>query len=166
MGAGNSAVVVDLPRYGPMLSPRVPNLVPIPGPRMERETPGQRPRPNYGHPQAAFLSRAFNLLAAPNPGFDDVPNGAWYASDVAKLAASGITVGCGDGTGFCPSRSTTRGQMATFLYRANQRAMRLQAAVDVLSSRQASSANTQNGVPILNFMSLRVYVGSGVVEGP
>ena len=51
MGAGNSAVVVDLPRWGPMLSPRVPNLVPIPGPRMERETPGQRPRSNYGHPQ-------------------------------------------------------------------------------------------------------------------
>ena len=52
VGAGNSAVVVDLPRWGPMLSPRVPNLVPIPGPRMERETPGQRPRPNYGHPHA------------------------------------------------------------------------------------------------------------------
>ena len=34
MGAGNSAVVVDLPRWGLMLSPRVPNLVPIPGPRM------------------------------------------------------------------------------------------------------------------------------------
>ena len=54
VGAENSAVVVDLPRCGPMLSPRVPNLVPIPGPRMERETPGQRPRPNYGHPQARF----------------------------------------------------------------------------------------------------------------
>ena len=52
VGAGNSAVVVDLPRWGPMLSPRVPNLVPIPGPRMERETPGQRPRPNYGHRHA------------------------------------------------------------------------------------------------------------------
>ena len=52
VGAGNSAVVVDLPRCGPMLSPRVPNLVPIPGPWMQRETPGQRPRPNYGHPQA------------------------------------------------------------------------------------------------------------------
>ena len=31
VGAGNSAVVVDVPRWGPMLSPRVPNLVPIPG---------------------------------------------------------------------------------------------------------------------------------------
>ena len=54
MGAGNSAVVVDLPRCGPMLSPRVPNLVPIPGPWMQRETPGQRPRPNYGHPHLVY----------------------------------------------------------------------------------------------------------------
>ena len=38
VGARNSAVVVDLPRCGPMLSPRVP----IPGPRMDRVTPGQR----------------------------------------------------------------------------------------------------------------------------
>ena len=53
VGAGNSAVVVDLPRSGPMLSPRVPHHVPIPGPGMERETPGQRPRPNNGHPQGA-----------------------------------------------------------------------------------------------------------------
>ena len=52
VGAGNSAVVVDLPRCAPMLSPRVPHHVPIPGPRMERETSGQRPRPNYGHPHA------------------------------------------------------------------------------------------------------------------
>ena len=55
VGAGNSAVVVDLPRCGPMLSPRVSSLVPIPGPRMERETPGQRPRPNYGHPHPPGL---------------------------------------------------------------------------------------------------------------
>ena len=31
MGAGNSAVVVDLPLCGPMLIPRVPHHVPIPG---------------------------------------------------------------------------------------------------------------------------------------
>ena len=73
MGAENSVVGVDLPRWGPMLSPRVPNLVPIPGPRMERETPGQRPRPNYGHPQAAgwvcrgvvyCAQRAFTMRAS------------------------------------------------------------------------------------------------------
>ena len=44
VGAGNSAVVVDVPRWGPMMSPRVPHHVPIPSPRMERETLGQRRR--------------------------------------------------------------------------------------------------------------------------
>ena len=48
-----------------MLSPRVPHHVPIAGPRMERETPGQRPRPNYGHPQAR-LGRASAAAIAPS----------------------------------------------------------------------------------------------------
>ena len=67
---------------------------------------------------AVFLSRAYDLPAGPDPGFSDVPSDAWYAPDVARLAASGITTGCGDGTVFCPGRETTRAQMATFLYRA------------------------------------------------
>ena len=75
---------------------------------------------------AAFLSRAYNLQDGPDPGFGDVPSDAWYAADVARLAASGITVGCGDGTRFCPSRDTTRAQMAAFLWRA-QNPNRLQA---------------------------------------
>ena len=67
---------------------------------------------------AVFLSRAYKLPEGPDPGFVDVASDAWYAAEVAKLAASKITVGCGDRTGFCPGRDTTRGQMATFLYRA------------------------------------------------
>ncbi|MDE2753760.1 MAG: S-layer homology domain-containing protein, partial [Gemmatimonadota bacterium] len=67
---------------------------------------------------AVFLSRAFGLAEGPDPMFNDVHAGAWYAPEVAKLAASGITRGCGDGTGFCPNQNTTRGQMATFLARA------------------------------------------------
>ena len=67
---------------------------------------------------AAFLSRAYNLQDGPDPGFSDVAPDAWYGADVARLAASGITVGCGDGTRFCPSRDTTRAQMAAFLWRA------------------------------------------------
>ena len=70
---------------------------------------------------AVFLSRAYSLPAGPDPGFADVPDDAWYAAEVARLAASGITVGCGDGTNFCPSRATTRAQMATFLWRARVR---------------------------------------------
>ena len=67
---------------------------------------------------AAFLSRAYNLGAGPDPGFSDVSSDAWYAPDVARLAASGITTGCGSGTKFCPNDSVTRAQMATFLWRA------------------------------------------------
>ena len=67
---------------------------------------------------AVFLSRAFDLADGPDPGFGDVPADAWYRAEVARLAASGITVGCGDGSNFCPGRDTTRAQMATFLARA------------------------------------------------
>ena len=67
---------------------------------------------------AVFISRAYDLPDGPDPGFSDVPSDAWYAADVGRLAASKITVGCGDGTRFCHGSDTTRGQMATFLWRA------------------------------------------------
>ena len=67
---------------------------------------------------AVFLARAYALPDGPDPGFSDVSEDAWYASAVARLAASGITAGCGDGTRFCPDQHTTRGEMATFLARA------------------------------------------------
>ena len=66
---------------------------------------------------AVFVSRAFELGDGPDPDFADVPAGTWYAAEVAKLAASGITLGCGDGSGFCPHDNVTRAQMATFLWR-------------------------------------------------
>ena len=71
---------------------------------------------------AVFLSRAYELPDGADPGFSDVVGDAWYANDVARLAASGITVGCGDGSGFCPEQPTTRGEMAVFLKRAYTRA--------------------------------------------
>lgn len=70
---------------------------------------------------AAFLSRAYKLPEGPHPVFSDVADDAWYAAEVARLAASKITDGCGDGTIFCPERATTRAQMATFLHRAENR---------------------------------------------
>ena len=66
---------------------------------------------------AVFLTRAFDLADGPDPGFGDVPATAWFAAEVAKLAASGITVGCG-GSNFCPDRETNRAEMAVFLARA------------------------------------------------
>ena len=67
---------------------------------------------------AVLLSRAFDLPAGPDPDFADVADDAWYADHAARLKASGITVGCGDGANFCGDQITTRAQMATFLHRA------------------------------------------------
>ena len=92
---------------------------------------------------AAFLSRFYGLPEGPDPGFGDVPADAWYAADVAKLAASGITQGCGDGTSFCPGRSTTRGQMATFLHRAEVQARQ--------PCKPAGSAHLDAGFPLPEF---------------
>ena len=75
-------------------------------------------RPVTRAQMAVFLSRAYGLAEGPDPGFSDVAVDAWYARDVAKLVTSGITKGCGDGSGFCPDLDTTRAQMATFLWRA------------------------------------------------
>ena len=89
MGAGNSAVVVDLPRWRPMLSPRVPNLVPIPGPRKERETPGQRPRPNYGHPHAAERSPDGEARGSRRHACHLKPTATRYERSTAPAGAKG-----------------------------------------------------------------------------
>ena len=72
---------------------------------------------------AVFLRRAYGLPAGADPGFSDVPGDAWYADAVSSLAASAITGGCGDGTNFCPAQDTNRAQMATFIHRAENRAV-------------------------------------------
>ena len=52
-----------------------------------------------------------------NGGFDDVPPGTKFASDIAWLWNEGITAGCAPDL-FCPNGLVTRAQMATFLGRA------------------------------------------------
>ena len=67
---------------------------------------------------ATFLTRAFDLEAAPAAGFADVSGGS-HAANIDALAAAGVTVGCSrDPLQFCPTRSVTRAQMALFLARA------------------------------------------------
>ncbi len=69
---------------------------------------------------AAFLVRAFPGSAGDSDGFTDVPSGHPFHTDIAAIAASGITKGCNPpaNTRFCPDRAVTRGQMAAFLVRA------------------------------------------------
>ncbi|MGH8911375.1 MAG: CapA family protein, partial [Acidimicrobiia bacterium] len=65
---------------------------------------------------AAFLVRALGLAPSGEDPFTD-DDSSLFASDIAAIAAAGITNGCGPGR-FCPERPVTRGEMAAFLVRA------------------------------------------------
>ncbi len=69
---------------------------------------------------AAFLVRALGLTddGGGNKFVDD--DGSVFESDIAKLAAAGITKGCNPPLNdqYCPNDPVTRGQMAAFLVRA------------------------------------------------
>jgi uncharacterized protein YkwD len=64
---------------------------------------------------ATFLARALNLPAADRDYFGD-DEGSIHEANINRVAASGITAGCGSGR-FCPNGVVTRGQMAAFLHR-------------------------------------------------
>ena len=79
---------------------------------------------------ATFLVRAVDLQPAQPAGFTDT-GGSVHAANIDALAAVGITVGCSaDPPRYCPDRSVTRAQMATFLYRA----LALQRTIDQASA--------------------------------
>ncbi|MDH3193500.1 MAG: S-layer homology domain-containing protein [Acidimicrobiia bacterium] len=65
---------------------------------------------------AAFLVRGFQLAGSATNSFTD-DNGSPFEGDIDALAAAGITAGCAPER-FCPTRTVTRGEMATFLTRA------------------------------------------------
>ena len=67
---------------------------------------------------AAFLWRKMGKPAgAPNHGFPDVSEKAYYDPAVRWLKAEGITDGVGNTGLFMPDRTVSRGEMATFLWR-------------------------------------------------
>lgn len=65
---------------------------------------------------AAFLVRGFGLPGSATDYFTD-DDGTLFENEINALAAAGITVGCATRS-FCPTRTVTRGEMATFLTRA------------------------------------------------
>ena len=67
---------------------------------------------------ATFLVHAFDLGSAPPAGFTDTGGNA-HQTNIDALAAAGVTAGCNtDPLRYCPDKSVTRAQMATFLHRA------------------------------------------------
>lgn len=65
---------------------------------------------------ASFLARALELAPTSVDYFTD-DDTSIHQGAINRLAAAGITGGCGD-TRYCPKRSVTREQMAAFLKRA------------------------------------------------
>jgi len=66
---------------------------------------------------AGFLWRFRGLpVASSSAPFEDVPIDAPYGPAVDWLAEAQITLGC-SATGFCPSETVTRAEMAVFLWR-------------------------------------------------
>jgi hypothetical protein len=65
---------------------------------------------------ATFLARALHLAPNPVVPFSDVVDNG-HAAGIGAVAAAGIASGFSDGT-YRPNASVTRGQMATFLFRA------------------------------------------------
>lgn len=65
---------------------------------------------------ASFLARALGLPPTGTDYFDD-DDGTTHEQNINRVAAAGITSGCGPGT-YCPNANVSRGQMASFLARA------------------------------------------------
>ena len=65
---------------------------------------------------ATFLDRALSFPATPTDFFTD-DNGSVHHDAINRMAAEGVTLGCGTGL-YCPADSITRAQMASFLARA------------------------------------------------
>ena len=47
-----------------------------------------------------------------NSRFSDVDAHSFHGPFIERMAESGVTAGCGNGTGFCPDGTVTRDQMA------------------------------------------------------
>ena len=91
-------------------------------------------RPVTRAQMASFLTRAFGLEPAEPAGFEDVDDDSSHAPNIDALAAAGITAGCGqDPLRYCPQRTITRAQMATFLARTMIPAVDLTGVTPVLT---------------------------------
>ena len=83
---------------------------------------------------AKMVAKAFKLQSnsSSHNVFTDVPNGKWYSEFIKALYDSGVTQGK-TVTTFAPSENVLRGQLATFIYRAQQSASPI-AVIDQVSN--------------------------------
>lgn len=65
---------------------------------------------------ASFIARAAHLVTGGGRNYFWDDNGSVHEANIDRMAAAGMTSGCGSYQ-FCPNGAVTRGQMAAFLHR-------------------------------------------------
>jgi hypothetical protein len=85
----------------------------------QRDTSRRRSRPVglVTVTAVAGLVTALTGVAALAVSFGDVPPGHPHEAGIEFMRESGVTIGCGDGTNYCPADAVNRGQMGTFMHR-------------------------------------------------
>jgi len=112
-------------------------------------------RPDAYITRAEFVTVLNNVMKYVNKSdekFNDVSENDWFAENVAKAVAAGVTVGTGSG-GFGPSNLITRQEAAVMIYRAFRMQVKDRNAADKYSdagqiaswAKDAVSALTENG---------------------
>jgi S-layer family protein len=69
---------------------------------------------------AIFIIKGMGDFSPPQPAqqrFSDVPPSNWFYAFIEQMAVRQITVGCGDGSTYCPGLVVTHEQMAAFIMR-------------------------------------------------
>ena len=94
--------------------------------------------------------------------FNDVDDNSVHAPGIAFMKDSGVTVGCGSGTTYCPDDPVTRAQMATFMHRLSGNAANTEPSVlaastlDVATAVGGFTTSTQDWVEITSISTEHV----------
>ena len=95
---------------------------------------------------AVALTVAAVALAQGIGTFRDIPDNHYARDSVQWAVQNGITVGCRDGTYFCPERTINRAESVTFLHRYNNNVVSpLEHRVRVLESGSSTGSGTGFG---------------------
>ena len=120
--------------------------------------------PNAGMDRSMLATVLYRMEGAPTEGysgvFTDVKDGQWYTAGIEWAAANGIVYGVGDGV-FLPSRSVTREQIASMLYRYAGQYLKL----DVSQTGDLTSFSDSGKVSDWAEESMTWAVGAGIITG-
>ena len=95
---------------------------------------------------AIALTAAAVALAQGIGTFRDVPDSHYARDSVQWAVQNGVTVGCRDGTYFCPERTVNRAESVTFLHRYNNNVVRpLENRVRALEGGSVQTGGTGSG---------------------